>query len=213
MPAQRVQLPVRPAPGEHDHRGPAPGPDRPAGAWFDPPAPIVCVRRGREWLLQAQGRRAAVGHSVGMLHLAVLLANPGTELPAEDLAAGAAAFGGGRAAAGWTSAQPVLDRTAVRRYLRRLDELRGGIEDLETAGDERGSAALRAERDQIMAEIGAATGLGGRGRTFAGNGERARVAVGKAIRRAIARVEEVDGRIGAHLRRSVHTGIRCWYRP
>ena len=43
--------------------------------------------------------------------------------------------------------------------------------------------------------------------------ERARVAVGKAIRRALARITEADGVIGEHLRQTVHTGIRCSYWP
>ena len=35
----------------------------------------------------------------------------------------------------------------------------------------------------------------------------------KAIRCAVARVEAADESIGAHLRRCVHTGVRCAYWP
>jgi hypothetical protein len=44
-------------------------------------------------------------------------------------------------------------------------------------------------------------------------GERARVAVGKAIRRAIQGVTEADTVIGDHLRRTVRTGTWCSYWP
>jgi len=44
-------------------------------------------------------------------------------------------------------------------------------------------------------------------------GERARVAVGKAIRRSLARITEADPIIGDHLRQTVHTGVRCSYWP
>jgi hypothetical protein len=37
--------------------------------------------------------------------------------------------------------------------------------------------------------------------------------VGKAIRRALARITEADGVIGEHLRQTVHTGVRCSYWP
>jgi hypothetical protein len=37
--------------------------------------------------------------------------------------------------------------------------------------------------------------------------------VGKAIRRALTRIERAGAIVGAHLRTGVHTGTRCWYRP
>ena len=58
-----------------------------------------------------------------------------------------------------------------------------------------------------------AAGLPARTRSFPDEGERARVAVGKAIRRALARIAEADAVIGEHLRETVHTGVRCSYWP
>jgi hypothetical protein len=98
----------------------------------------------------------------------------------------------------------------VQNYRRRLAELADAIEDADTpAAAER----ARAERDWLLAELKAGEGFGGRTRAFADDGERARIAVGKAIRRTIAHLEETDRAIGGHLRASVHTGVRCWYRP
>ncbi|MFC7104457.1 hypothetical protein ACFQQB_30830 [Nonomuraea rubra] len=145
---------------------------------------------------------------MGMGYLATLMANPGQEIPAIDLAAGAEA---GRSAA--NSAQPVLDEVARRTYKERLARLDGEIGELESAGDLERAAALREEREWLLAELAAATGIGGRARPFTGSEERARVAVGKAIWRAADRVAAVDPSIGEELRATVRTGTRCCYRP
>jgi hypothetical protein len=172
----------------------------------------VCTRQGRRWRVELGARWVLVDHSVGMMHLAVLTANPGVEVPAIDLAAGVDALGKAARTAS-LSAQPVLDRAAVRRYRERLTQLRDEVDDLEASGDRAGAAKARTERDWVLAELAAGAGLGGRARAFSDNGERARLAVGKAIRRAITNVELADPAIGTHLRNGVHTGTRCYYRP
>ena len=75
------------------------------------------------------------------------------------------------------------------------------------------AAQLRADADWLADELRGSTGLGGRVRQFADNPERARIAVGKAIRRALDRVAAADPVLGDHLRRSVQTGMRCCYLP
>ena len=169
---------------------------------------VTCTRHDRGWRVEWCGRAVHVDHSVGMLHLAALTANPNTEVTAIDLVAGLDP----RAQATGTS-QHVLDRTAIQRYRHRLTELGDEIDRLEASGDTDQAATVRAERDWVLAELGAGTGLGGRTRTFTDEQERARLAVGKAIRRAVTLIERVDEPLGAHLRETVHTGLRCWYRP
>jgi hypothetical protein len=149
-----------------------------------------------------------VEHSVGLLHLAVLIANPGQEIPAIELAAGVAACG---AAGRCVSTQPVLDNVAVHEYRRRLLWLHTEIDDLESRSDAGGAARARAERDWLVAELTGASAIGGRARRFPDNEERARIAVGKAIRRALDRIEKADAFIGLYLRARVHTGARCSY--
>lgn len=160
---------------------------------------VVCTRGGRQWRLELGARSAVVDDSVGVRYLATLIANPGVEVPAVELAAGVSA----------TSAQAVLDEPALRQYRQRLRELRAEIEE---ADGER-AARLRADADWLADELGAATGLGGKARQFTDNPERARIAVGKAIRRALDRVAAADAVIGDHLRAAVTTGMRCSYRP
>jgi hypothetical protein len=151
-----------------------------------------------------------VENSIGMLHLAVLIANPRQEIRAADLAAGLAALGG---AAGDSEAQPLLDHEAIADYRHRLKLLDAEIDQLKPDGDTGRAAQARAERDWLVAQLAAAAGFGGRTRSFAAEGERARVAVGKAIRRAIAHITQADPVIGEHLRQTVHTGVRCSYWP
>jgi hypothetical protein len=150
-----------------------------------------------------------IADSIGMIHLAVLIANPRQEVRAADLVAGLAALGPARADSG--PAQPVLDQEAIAEYRSRLSRLDAELGPRES-GDVH-AAAARAERDWLLAQLAGAAGLGGRTRSFPDQEERARVAVGKAIRRAITRVTEADAVIGEHLRQAVHTGVRCSYWP
>jgi hypothetical protein len=188
-----------------------PVPDEP-----EPAEPVgqaaTCTREGRQWRIRYGTRSVRVGHRIGLLHLAVLLANPGAEISSIELATGAAAFA--QAAPGTSlSSQPMLDRAAIQQYRDRLSQLRAEIDRLESTDQRERVARACAERDWLMAELTATTGLGGRTRRFPDSVERARIAVGKAIRRAIARIHTVDPFIGEHLQRSVHTGVRCSYQP
>lgn len=177
-----------------------------------PGTPVTVGRQGRRWRVELGTRSVLVEHSVGMMHLAVLTANPGVEIAAVELAAGVdglthAVRGNGM------SSQPVLDRSAVQRYRARLTELGEEIDAAEARGDDDDAERARGEREWVIAELAAGTGLGGRARAFSDDGERARLAVGKAIRRALANIEAAEPVIGAQLRGGVHTGVRCWYRP
>jgi TPR repeat protein len=168
-----------------------------------------CHRVGRKWRLVWRDRSILMEDSIGMTHLAVLVANPRQEIPAPDLAAGLAALAvsgeGG-------SAHPVLDQAAIAEYRNRLKRL-DAEQDQQEPADEEDRGAARAEREWLVAQLASAAGFGGRVRSFPDQGERARVAVGKAIRRALVRITEADPILGEHLRQTVHTGVRCSYWP
>jgi len=181
-------------------------------AYKTPAKPVTCIRQGRNWQVEAGGRRVEVGHSVGMLHLAVLIANPGQEIPAAELVAGLAALARDAERAA-ESEQPLLDEEAMRDYRDRVEELSAEIGELESAGEPERAARARTEREWLVAELARTTGIGGRARSFPGGAERARIAVGKAVRRALARIAESDPAIGEQLRQTIHTGVRCSYRP
>jgi hypothetical protein len=180
---------------------PALGP-QPAGPCAD------CRRVGRQWRLAWGGRSVLVGDSIGLVHLAVLITNPRQEIPAADLVIGVAVLRRTGAAA-----HPVLDHEAIGEYRNRVRRLETEIDRLD-AGDATDQAAqARAERDWLVAQLASAAGFGGRTRAFPDSDERARVAVGKAIRRALDRITEADPVIGEHLHQTVRTGVRCSYWP
>lgn len=168
---------------------------------------VTCQRRGKQWLVEWGPRTALVDHSVGMTYLATLLANPGHELAAVELAAGP-----GPAVPG-SSAQPVLDEAATSHYRKWLANLEAELDEHEANNDVGHADRVRTERDWLLGELSAAAGLAGRVREFADAEERARIAVGKAIRRALARITAADEAIGDVLRSGVETGSRCCYRP
>ncbi|WP_346125220.1 hypothetical protein [Micromonospora coerulea] len=172
------------------------------------PSAPVCSRWGRHWRIELGGRAAVVDDMVGLHHLATLIANPGVGIPAVDLA------GAGRnGAAPGLAPQPVLDEEALRQYRARLRDLTDEIREAEELHHGERVAALRFETDWLLHEVAISTGLGGRPRHFADSSERARVAVGKAIRRALERVTAAAPAIGEELRACVETGVRCCYRP
>jgi hypothetical protein len=168
--------------------------------------PMECTRHGRSWRVALGSRSVTVEHSIGLLHLAVLIANPRQEIPAIDLVAGVEAITG-------SSAQPVLDQTAIKEYRHRLAQLRTEIDELEARSETRRAFEARAERDWLIAALSGANAIGDRTRRFTDDPERARIAVGKAIRRAIARIADEDAVIGESLRSRIRTGIRCSYWP
>jgi tetratricopeptide (TPR) repeat protein len=167
----------------------------------------VWTRSGRHWRIDLGDRSAVVDDMVGIRHLATLVANPGVDISAIDLAEP------GHAVACAATQQPVLDEEAVRQFRSRLRALAAQIKQAELLGDGERVIALRAEADWLRHEVEANTGLGGRSRHFADSSERARIAVGKAIRRALERIAAADADIGAELRACVETGAHCSYRP
>jgi hypothetical protein len=183
-----------------------------AGSPESGPAEMVaeCSRVGRKWRLTLRNHSVLVDDSVGMAHLAVLIDNPRQEILAVDLVAGLAGLSGAVSEPG--SAYPVLDRDAIGEYKKRLNRLEAEIDQQESADSVR-AASARAERDWLTAQLASAAGLGGRTRSFPDQPERARVAVGKAIRRALVRITEAHPTIGDHLSQAVRTGVRCSYWP
>jgi hypothetical protein len=196
-----------------------------SGAEAAPDGLIHCRRRGRHWMVELNSATVMVAHSVGMTHLAVLLANPGRPIAAIDLVAGAKVSSGpdagssGRSAharaevaGGSESAQPLLDQEAKRAYRERLAAITAEI-DLWAPSRPDLVAKAETERDWLMAELSAATGLSGRERQFTGAQERARISVGKAVRRALDRITALSPELGEELKNTVQTGMWCCYRP
>ncbi|WP_345579134.1 hypothetical protein, partial [Nonomuraea rosea] len=159
---------------------------------------------GRTWIFTLGSRRAAVPDMVGVRHLVTLLLNPGTPISALELATGEDAASMAPAAR-----QPLLDDQALTAYREHARRLMNEIAEADAEPAER----LRAQLDLVMGELRAATGRGGRRRSFADPGERARTAVRKAVKRAIDEITAADPEIGRSIAASVTTGTQCLYTP
>ena len=169
------------------------------------------VRAGGQWTVRTPHGSATVPDSLGMAQLARLLALPGRELAAVDLA-GMADRG---EAAGPVAHDmgPALDARAKREYRRRIAELQTDIDEADAHHDLERAARARVELDALIGELRRAVGLGGRDRPVGAGAERARVNVTRSIRRAIAGISDVLPGLGAHLTNSVRTGHQCSYVP
>lgn len=162
----------------------------PAGVWF--------LGRGPE--------ESAIPARRGLEHLHALLTQPGTEVPALQLA-------GGIETIEQAGLGEVVDAHALAAYRRRLVDIDTELDEADARGDAAGGEKLTAERDALLAEVSAATGLGGRPRTSGSGAERARVTVRKAIAAALDTIHSADPVVARHLITHVRTGLRCCYEP
>ncbi len=203
-----------------DEAGPDQG-DRPG------PDALTMIREDDYWLLGYAGEQNRVPDSLGLRYLRLLVGSPGQELAAADLvrlAAGPGAGSGGRLAAAEaradglhdqsaTAADDVLDPQAREAYRQRLAGLEEELAEADDWHDTERASRLRAEKDFLIRELAAATGLGGRPRRLGSETERARLNVTRAIRTAISRIGDRAPGIGAHLEQAIRTGTRCSYFP
>jgi hypothetical protein len=175
---------------------------------------VTCVRRGRRWRIGFESQSVQVDHCLGMTYLAVLFANPGQDISAAELTTGPRTAETSVAVHRARSTRhAVLDQRALSSYKERLAVLQTEIDRCDATGDQERAIEAHRERDWILAQLRTATGLGGRVRSFPTNDERARIAVGKAIRRALDRIDAANPTLGAILIPAVRTGRHCVYTP
>lgn len=167
-------------------------------------------REGDVWSIEFAGQVVRVRDARGLRHLSRLLSDPAREFHVLDLVA---AETGGAAAHPLRDAGPLLDEQAKAAYRRRLEEIDADIDDARAAGDAGREAQAEHERTFLLSELSRAVGLGGRDRRASSTSERARVAVTRAVRQAIARIGEHDSALAAHLQHSIRTGTYCAYEP
>lgn len=147
----------------------------------------------------------------GFVYLRRMVRQPGVEISALDLSDWAAGHTGSGVDQPPTG--DLIDKQALGAYRRRLTDINAELDELRQWGDTSRIERSEEERDALLAEIRAATGLGARARQAGGTAERARIAVRKAIVAAIDRIAEVDAGLGRMLRDCVHTGAGCVYEP
>ena len=173
-------------------------------------------RDGDWWTAGCDDTRVRLRDTKGMRYLADVVAHPGVErhvLDLVDLVEGVATAESGLDRRKLGDAGELLDAQSRTLYRRRVAELRDQVEDALDAGDDDRAAELQSELDALIAQLAAAFGLGGRERKASNAAEKARLNVTRALRGAIAKVEEALPGPGAVLDRRVKTGMFCAYEP
>jgi tetratricopeptide (TPR) repeat protein len=184
-----------------------------------PSPPSVFRREGEYWSLAYEGDAFRLKDSKGLRYLARLLASPGTEVHALELASAERGQAPrrpverGLTASRAGDAGEILDPQAKEEYRQRLAALDEQLEEAHVFGDPERAVRAERERDFLVRELAGALGLGGRHRRAASQAERARVSVTRAIRAAIARIGEQSHVLGDHLQRTIRTGTFCSYAP
>lgn len=166
-------------------------------------------REGDVWVIGYEGRTSSMKAIKGFRYLVRLLASPGREFHVLEMAQGTAR----PAAPAAEGLGPILDGRARGEIRRRLAELREELAEAETDDDEVRASRARAEVESIGDMVAGAVGLGGRDREQGSDAERARAAVTKAVRAAIARIERFDAALADVLTRTIRTGVFCSYEP
>lgn len=176
-------------------------------------------RCGEYWTVQFHGRTCCVRDSKGIEDLARLIAAPTEGLhvlelfqeararETSQLAAGSAQVDGlsivGRAGR-WDEALDPRARTAYRaRYLQLQEALTEAREHNDRGKIER----CQTELSQLLSQ------LQQRNHVSCSATERARKAVYNRLHNAIRRLGQLDRELGAHLGRTIKTGISCSYQP
>jgi hypothetical protein len=107
----------------------------------------------------------------------------------------------------------VLDDQAREAYRRRLAEVDDDIDDATAMNDLARRELAERDREYLIAELRSAVGLAGRHRSTGGSSERARTAVTRSVRYALARLAQHHPAAATHLEQRVRTGTYCCYHP
>jgi predicted ATPase len=161
-------------------------------------------RRGDLVEFDFSGRSIAVRASKGIGDIVRLIDAGGTELHCLDLVG---------AAVQQSSTGELIDAVARRQYEERIRELQAEIDLAEHDNDYTRSYRYQVELDQLIDQLTAAAGHGGRRRRAADSAERARSSVTHRIRSSIRQLERLHPALGRHLAHSITTGLYCCYRP
>jgi hypothetical protein len=172
---------------------------------------VLHPARGGGWVVGTARSAVFLPDMKGLHYLHALLERPGVDI--SSLALSDEAAGHPRQGLGESDAGELLDAVALADYRRRLGEIDADLAEAESWADLERSHAMHREREALLRELRAATGLHGRRRVSVTAAERARVAVRKAIVAAIERITAHDAEVGRHLHDCVHTGSWCRYDP
>ncbi|MEJ7804056.1 MAG: hypothetical protein WKH68_11920 [Candidatus Limnocylindria bacterium] len=175
----------------------------------------VLAPGARWWTASFKEASVRLPATKGLSYVATLVAAPGTERHVLDLVDRLEGLGGAgdpdRRSIG--DAGPLLDSGARTAYRRRIEALRGDIDEALATHAFDHAEALQEELDLLVSQLASAFGIGGSARVAASASERARLNVTRAIRAAAKRLDEALPGAGAALDRRIRTGLYCVYTP
>jgi hypothetical protein len=176
---------------------------------------VLARHADKAWTVKCGEASFRLRDTKGLRYLAELIEHPGVERHVLDLVelADPAHANGAAARQRLGDAGPVIDAQAKATYRRRIEQLREEVHDAEAFGHYEKAADLQRECDALVHQLASALGLGGRDRRAASAAERARLNVTRAIRAAIARIEQWDDQAGRALDQGISTGCYCSYEP
>jgi len=174
---------------------------------------------GEYWTIAFRGPTFRLVDAKGLRYVHRLLQAPGVEVHVLDLeglglSVPSPATGSGDDLHTTSAAGDLLvDPESLRRYRLRVEDLRDQLEEAEANNDPERASRAREELEPILDEIARVSRPGGASRTQAGEAERARVNVYRAIRKSIEKIREQDVSLGHHLDHEIRTGTYCSYDP
>jgi tetratricopeptide (TPR) repeat protein len=187
----------------------------------------VLRREGEYWTITYDCTTSRLKDARGLHYIVNLLAHPGQEIRALDLSAlsGETSADGveppaaedlarsNTLASDLGDAGELLDEQAKVAYQRRLAELRDELDDAREFGNRERVEQAEVEIEALAHELKGAIGLGGRRRRAASSSERARTAVTRSIKLALAKINENNPALGKLLSTTIRTGTFCSYVP
>jgi non-specific serine/threonine protein kinase len=177
---------------------------------------------GEYWTVAYEGRSTRVRDARGLRLISLLLASPGRDFSALELAAWpappltqeltpSAAREAGLRVGGREDDARAPDARARAEYRAHLARLREEAEEAERVNDILRATKAREEIALVTGEL--VDAARSRNRRRAVTSERARLSVTKAIRYAIGKIERVHPALARLLAKTVKTGSSCRYDP
>jgi tetratricopeptide (TPR) repeat protein len=192
------------------------GPPAPPSGNSVPLRAHVFRREGDYWTVGFAGTTIRMRDMRGFQYLARLLREPGRRFHVSELVSVQGGLGDAtgmgddtRVALDLGDAGPLLDLRASRAYRARLNELREQLDEAERQHDLGKAERAREEIAALRSVLGEAARRGAAG----SHGERARLAVTKAMKVALDRLAARHSLLGAHLRATIRRGYYCVYLP
>ncbi|MGD0897011.1 MAG: hypothetical protein ABR915_04185 [Thermoguttaceae bacterium] len=186
---------------------------RPIGFVTNPGPDFLFAPDGTFYEIKGFGEGARLACLTGLNYIEQLLRRPGVAIGFAELVADAAPESATEAAEQtvvesldlrkWSN-QPTLDERALHEYKERLQEVETDLEDAQQCNDSGRQERLEREKNEILAGVHAARGLGNNVRDLNSDADRLRSRIYSALRTAYKKLEDNKApKLAQHFRESI----------